>query len=99
MWNRASVICARPLADNTRESVEIDCVECIASTPKALLCEWDTYQFWVPKSQLRTGNEIKTKGDTGTLVIPRWLAKEKELPYDVKATGERFIPSEDAKER
>lgn len=35
---------------------------------------------WVPKSLLhKTENEIKRRGDTGFLVIPEWLAREKRM--------------------
>lgn len=37
---------------------------------------------WIPKSVLSNGNELKKKGDTGDLVIPRWTANQNYLKYE-----------------
>ena len=61
------------------EPVEFDEVVCKRETDKALLCEIDGTEHWIPKSQLLRGNEIECRGVEGKLVIPRWLAIEKKL--------------------
>jgi|SRR5262245_58974850 len=57
-----------------------DVTEVLNETPKALLIE-TTFEgkFWVPKSQLSQGNEVKAIGDKGRLIISRWLANQRRL--------------------
>lgn len=33
--------------------------------------------IWIPKTQIREYSEVTELGDTGTLVISRWLANER----------------------
>lgn len=37
---------------------------------------------WLPKSQIAPHSEVKHLADSGTLIIPKWLAVEKGLPYE-----------------
>lgn len=51
-------------------------------TDRALLVvveEDESLTEWIPKSQLHADTEVKDKGDTGVLAIPRWLAEERDL--------------------
>ena len=34
---------------------------------------------WIPYSQIHDDSEIYAKGDTGSLIISRWIAEEKGL--------------------
>jgi hypothetical protein len=65
------------------EPVEIDDVIVEHTTAAALLCDFgDGDKHWIPRSQILEDSEIEKKahkGDEGTLVIPQWLAEEKEL--------------------
>jgi len=55
-------------------------VECVADTEKALLCRLeDGTKFWVPRSQVNEDCEIEGQGDIGVLIIPEWIAREKEI--------------------
>lgn len=61
-------------------SLDGDYVECdvrvIHSTDRAYLVEYGDTKAWLPKSQVI---DIDFKGDIATIVIPEWLAKDKEL--------------------
>ena len=61
------------------EDVEIEDVEVIAATEKAILCLIDGKQHWIPQSQIQPDSEVWKRGDKGTLVISRWIAEQKEL--------------------
>ena len=60
----------------TFEGVEVE-----YESDKALLCIIPGHEdkIWIPKSQLREGNELKEKGDKGELVVTEWLATQKNL--------------------
>jgi hypothetical protein len=64
---------------NRNEPVEVEVTEVIAETDKAILCVIDGEQVWIPTSQIDANSEVWKYGDDGALVIPRWLAEEKEL--------------------
>jgi hypothetical protein len=66
------------------ELFELENVEVKVETPKALLCiaqdaKGRDVEVWIPKGQLRDGNEVNARGDTGTLVCTEWIAHEKGL--------------------
>src|SRR5690606_13382188 len=63
------------------ELVEVDCCACSTATPKALLVVCDGKEVWIPASQVDDASEVYQPGTDGTLVIPRWIAEMKELPY------------------
>jgi hypothetical protein len=70
---------------NTNERYEdatIEGVTCVSETEKALLCEIEGENYWIPKSQIRDDSEVFEQGTEGKLVIPRWLAEEKNLLDD-----------------
>lgn len=65
---------------SSREEEEFEVTEVKVATDKALLVVLDTGdEVWMPLSQLLEGSEVEEVGDTGKIVIPRWLAEEKEL--------------------
>jgi len=45
----------------------------------ALLVEIDGKNHWIPQSQIHDDSEVWKPEDEGELVIPEWLAIEKEL--------------------
>ena len=60
----------------------IENVTILKKTDKALLCEIDDQQVWIPISQLHedsTLNGESDEGELGDIVIPEWLAEEKDL--------------------
>ena len=62
-----------------REKVRIDDVEILRATDKAVLCQIEDQQVWIPQSQIDDDSEIWKEGDTGTLIVSDWIAKEKKL--------------------
>lgn len=62
-----------------RDKVKIDDVTVLKATDKALLCEIDGEQVWIPKGQIDDDSEVFQEGQDGQLVISEWIAKEKGL--------------------
>jgi hypothetical protein len=54
-------------------------VTVLRETEKAILCEIDGKQVWLPKSQIHDDSEVYKMGTEGELVISQWLAEEKDL--------------------
>jgi len=50
-----------------------------AETDKAIMFSVNGVPIWIPKSQIDESSEVQGKGDIGALIIPEWLAWEKEL--------------------
>jgi hypothetical protein len=69
------------MADNERYETEYFTVEEVkVETQDSLLCLLDTGdEVWIPKSQLKDDSEVSSKGDTGEIAIPRWLAEDRDL--------------------
>lgn len=61
------------------EPVTIEDVTATASSSKAILCDIDGEEIWIPKRQIHDDSEVYAKGHTGKLVITRWIAEEKGL--------------------
>ncbi len=53
----------------------------VRETEKAVGCVplGRTKLFWVPKGQLRNGNEVAHLGDQGALVVSEWWAKTSKV--------------------
>lgn len=60
---------------------EIPDVRVIKETDKALLCNIEGEEIWIPKSQIMDESEVFDEDDNsnGTLVITEWIANEKGL--------------------
>lgn len=55
-------------------------VTVIRMSPKAILVNYENDEQWVPKSQIHDDSGVYSKtaiGNTGELVMPRWLAEKK----------------------
>jgi len=66
------------LTDAMRESkFEIEDVECLHDTGKALCCLIDGEEVWVPQSQVDEDSEVYEKGGEGSLVVSGWFADQK----------------------
>ena len=62
------------------EPVEFEDIELIFISENAWKCSIDDKEIWIPISQMLEGTtEQPDIGDTITIVIPEWLAVEKEL--------------------
>jgi hypothetical protein len=61
--------------------VEVDSCVCSMATAKAILVVCGGEEAWIPASQVHEDSEVYKPGTEGTLVIPRWVAEMKELPY------------------
>lgn len=59
--------------------VELEDVEAIGTTDKAVLCVIEGKKHWIPQSQIRQDSEVWKQGDKGTLIISQWIAEQKEL--------------------
>ena len=59
--------------------VEFENVKATGATEKAVLCEIDGEEHWIPRSQIDDDSEVYEKGHEGTLVITEWLATQKGL--------------------
>jgi|WetSurSiteA1Bulk_404760.scaffolds.fasta_scaffold99094_2 hypothetical protein len=60
----------------------IENVEVIMDTDKALLCRIDGMggpEVWLPRKLLLSGTTVEFRGDFGEVVIPTWLAEERQL--------------------
>ena len=65
--------------DDGNEMVEIDDVLFIRDLYRSIVVQYEGEEIIIPKSQLGYGNEVKAKGNKGTLVIPRWLAEDRDM--------------------
>jgi hypothetical protein len=63
-----------------REVVDFLGVSCLKETEKALLCAFaNGHHFWFPKSHVDQHSQVKAEGDSGCLVVSRWIAERKGL--------------------
>jgi hypothetical protein len=70
--------------------VTFDDVFCVRETEKALGCVviGRTRLFWVPRSQLRDGNQVTRSGDSGRLVVTQWWADTSTVALNFPAEDE-----------
>lgn len=61
------------------DGIRIENVRVVHATDKALLCEIDGDETWIPKSQISADSEVSEAGDEGTLIITEWIAEQKGL--------------------
>lgn len=66
--------------DSDNENIaKFDDVRAIAATAKALLCNINGDEHWVPLSQVHDDSEVYEKGHEGTLVVNAWWAHKAGL--------------------
>lgn len=66
--------------DSGDEPFELEDVTCILETAKAIQCESDDFEAaWFPKSCVLDESQVQKEGDTGTLVIKTWVARDRGL--------------------
>jgi hypothetical protein len=61
------------------ELAQVEVEQVVRATGKALLVLVEGEEVWIPRSQIQEDSEVQDEGDSGTLVIPMWLAEEKGL--------------------
>lgn len=64
------------------EPISFEGVEVLHATGLALYFELEGEKVWIPRSQILDGSNFgddSEEGDEGELIIPEWLAIEKEL--------------------
>lgn len=62
-----------------REKICIDNVVGKKKTAKALLCEIEGDEYFVPDSQIDDDSEVFAEGDEGTLIVSLWWAEQEKL--------------------
>jgi len=66
--------------DDDHESVEIEGVECVGATPKAIRVRLPSgTQHWVPQSVITEMSEVYGAGHQGRLVVRKWFARKEGL--------------------
>jgi hypothetical protein len=61
------------------ETASFPDVTVLRETDKALLCDIEGEEMWIPKSQIDDDSEVYEDGTEGTLIITQWLAAQKGL--------------------
>jgi hypothetical protein len=67
---------------------------------RVLQPEWMALDVWLPRSQLHRGSLVKPAEEEQTLLMPKWLAEQKELKHfdpSMKAMAERATSSKGKK--
>lgn len=64
-----------------KPTVSFENVRATAMTDKALLCEIEDEEYWIPLSQIDDDSEVfdAAGNSEGRLVVTEWIAKEKGL--------------------
>ena len=62
-----------------KDEVSIECDNVIAETAKALLCDIDNTEYWIPKECVSDNSEVYQKGGNGTLIISHSFARKLKL--------------------
>lgn len=60
-----------------RDTFEVEDVIGIRDGDKALLCEIDGDEEWIPYSQIDEESDVQGAADEGSLIITWWLAEKK----------------------
>jgi hypothetical protein len=59
--------------------VEVDTV--VRETNDAILCAVGKEVIDIPKTLIDEASEVKAPGDSGALVVPLWLARDRGVPF------------------
>jgi hypothetical protein len=62
-----------------RDLVEVEDVLVIEEREKSLLVLYEGEEILIPRSQISDTSEVQGDGDKGVLVIPRWLANDRDM--------------------
>lgn len=61
---------------------KVEGVDVIMDTDKAMLCRLDGEggrEVWIPRKLVLAGTTVDIRGDSGVVMIPTWLAEERQL--------------------
>ncbi len=61
------------------KNVAIDGVECIRHTDRAALVIINGEEHWLPQSHINADSEVFKRGDSGKLIITKWIACKRGL--------------------
>ncbi len=59
--------------------VEFGDVEVLAESDKAVLCDVEGEEVWIPKSQIHDDSEVYAADTSGRLVVTEWIARQKGI--------------------
>jgi len=76
------------------EMVSISVDKVVRESDKAILCEIDGVEHWMPKSQIDSGG-LRGVGSSGMISVPQWLVKAKELNVDGDGVQDSGPPSDE----
>lgn len=62
-----------------KDLVEIEDVLVIEEREKSLLVLYEGEEVLIPRSQISDTSEVQGEGDEGLLVIPKWLARDRNM--------------------
>lgn len=64
-----------------RRCIEIEDVECVKETDRALCLSIPDYEdeVWIPKSVVSEDSDVTSEGDEGRLIIHQWFADKEGL--------------------
>jgi hypothetical protein len=62
-----------------RDLIEIENVLVVEEREKSLLVLYEGEEILIPKSQISDMSEVQGNGDKGVLIIPRWLANDRDM--------------------
>lgn len=54
----------------------------LRETEAAIVADTAVGRVTIPLSQVRPESEVWSEGDEGMLAIPRWLAEDRDLPFE-----------------
>ena len=62
-------------------NVAIDDCECVGETAKAILVQIPDIDepMWMPKTQIHDDSDVYENEGTGTLIVSRWIATQKDI--------------------
>ena len=59
--------------------LSFDDVLCKAETDKAVLCDVQGNEVWIPKGQIHDDSEVFARNGKGRLVVTQWIAEQKKI--------------------
>ena len=62
-----------------KDEVSFECDNVIAETDKAILCDIEGEEVWIPKVCISDNSEVYTKDTTGHLIISYSFARKAKL--------------------
>lgn len=65
--------------DGGSEWVEIDDVRVIRELERSIIIDYAREELIIPKSQISPKSKVEGEGDEGVLIIPRWLAEDRDM--------------------